>query len=64
MTGKESATNNQAQSEAVGNIAGGAHSVTVGTEDAVVDSTVTGERDRAPAEGHGCQASDSQVDLI
>ena len=36
----------------------------MGTEDAVVDSTVAGERDRAPAEGHGCQASDSQVDSI
>ena len=64
VTGKESATNNQAQSEAVGNIAGGTLGVTVGIEDAVVDSTVTGERDRAPAEGHGCQASGSQVDSI
>ena len=46
MTGKESATNNQARSEAVGSIAGGTHSVTMGTEDVVVDSTVTGGRDR------------------
>ena len=61
VTGRESATNNQAQSEAVGSIVGGIHSVTVGTEEAVVDSTVTGER---PVEGHGCQASDSQVNSI
>ena len=40
------------------------HGVTVGTEDAVVDSTVTGGRDRAPVEGHGCQASGSQVNSI
>ena len=58
---KDSATNNPAQSEAVGNIAGGTHSVTVGTEATVVDSTVTGER---PAEGHGCQTSGSQVNSI
>ena len=48
----------------MGNIAGGRHSVTVEIEDAVVDSTVTGERDRAPAEGRDCQTSYSQVDSI